>query len=197
MTVKADNAELKTCSRCKTPKLKSCFRLYIRKGRKVSLRSWCRVCESDYMKQRWARDPQARERNKKVHKSDSYQKWVKEYRKRPDLKEKYRETKKKSNKNWRTNNKSLKSSLDKRWRALNKEKCRNHYKEWCAANNDKIKSYSKKASDNLRASYVRNQMRQRGFTKDVLTSNPELIEIYRKILKIKRYVKEKSSKKFS
>lgn len=56
----------------------------------------------------------------------------------------------------------------------------------------KIKEYKKTIIESLAPPYMRGLLKRIGFTNAVIDTNPELIEVYKQIVKIKRLCKTKS-----
>lgn len=86
------------------------------------------------------------------------------------------------NKNNYKKNASIKKSKQKTYRKVNKEV---------------INAEARKKSKELHDNYIKKSLRNKGFTDSIIKDNPELILSQKELLKIKRYVKEKTGKKYS
>jgi hypothetical protein len=101
-----------------------------------------------------------------------------------------REIVKESNRKWRrTNHEKVKES-NRKWRRANPEKVKEHISKWRRANPEKAKEYIRRRVVNCYNNYVRTNLIQAGIPSEQIT--PELIEIKRTIIKIKRKLKWKT-----
>jgi hypothetical protein len=99
---------------------------------------------------------------------------------------------------WYENNKIIHIKNTKEYKRKNKSKHIEYVKTWQIKNSSKFKSNQKisqaKGRRDLKEWYIRNVLLNKGYTKKALKESPELIDATRQIIKIKRYVKEKTGK---
>lgn len=96
-------------------------------------------------------------------------------------------------KQWRLNNIEKCKEKKKAWNQNNPEKKRQHGLNWVKRNPEKIKYINTNKVLNLIPSYVKDRLRQMGFSKEILNNNPELIETQKLIIQFKRHIKNGSN----
>ena len=160
--------ETKTCSKCGEIKAVEFFV----KKRKVCVlcrKENCRIYYISYYK---------KNRDRKIHKS---REWYKKNKERHHV----------STAKWKTENKELvkksKKKSAKKYYEKNKDKLRQYATSYHKLNTQKAREKSKKHTDSISDKYTRKALRKKGFTKDQIT--PDLIELQRAIIKLKRGVR--------
>lgn len=78
----------------------------------------------------------------------------------------------------------------------NKDAVNNYKNNWEKSNyTERRKAVEKNQREGLSDGYIKAKLRRRGFENKDIVDAPELVEAIRQIIKIKRYVKEKTGKK--
>ncbi len=123
----------KTCSKCSQLLPSSSFSKFSRS--KDGLSVWCKICQSNYQKQRRRDNPGIYKESRKV--------WVEANRnkKREYDKSYYQENKERlsqQNAEWRAKNKDQKKQADKQWAVKNPEKVKLNGLNWRLRNPEKV-----------------------------------------------------------
>lgn len=87
---------------------------------------------------------------------------------------------------WKGENQDKVKILDLKWKQENPKKVKATKEKYRNGNKGKIAKYELTQTTNLSDNYVKNKLRQSGFSTEQLNENPELIEVKRIIIKIKR-----------
>jgi len=97
------------------------------------------------------------------------------------------------NKKYRQENQEKIYESRKKYRQENKEIVKERYKKYHQENHEKIKEYNKKCSKEnsalLNPTYLKKQLKAKGFCKEDIESNPMLIELQKAITINKRLTK--------
>lgn len=98
-------------------------------------------------------------------------------------------------KKWRLKNRDSNLRMTKEWTELNKDRVRERQKKWASENSDRIRSVSKKSRLRLSNYYISKLLsHQIGASINEVNSNPELIQLKRLELALKRKRKEITKK---
>lgn len=175
--------QTKVCTKCGVEKEINCFTK--QKGGKDGIRSYCKECASISIKAYRSENKDIVNKKKKQWadlNKDKMKGYMKTYRKM-----------------YRKNNSKRLAEKNKEWELKNPEKHKEIrlkiYKNYNEKNRERIKlRLSKKNSEyvrQLKEPYIKGLLKGKGFTDAQIYSNPELLEIQKLNLKIKRYVKSK------
>ena len=87
---------------------------------------------------------------------------------------------------YKQDNKDKIDATNSKYRQEQAEKIKLSRKSYRNSSKDKIKEYSLNQVSNLTDYYIKSKLKRSGFTENELNENPELIEVKRIIIKIKR-----------